>query len=510
MKKIISILLIITTILSLCACTNAGSNTKITIGVMESVSTLDPVKASNLSEKIVADNCFEGLLRLNAEGNVILGGAVRYSVSGDDLTYTFKLNDAAKWYVPSEAKKVLKKVDYNDSVTATDYAFGIERYKNSGKSDFDSISAVEAPDEFTLVIKLSKPDIDILYKLATLPVYPCNEDIYNGLKGKIFSSPEYTPCNGAYFIKESSKPETVLERNNKYSGNLQIFNRFITLYTTGSTESLKSRLTDKTYDLFIAPSTESIDGLTPTATTVSTVWGFSFNMKTEIGANGSIRAILLSSIFPEHVTTPSFASSVARGIIPKSFLVRETAYLNFNPEEITYPYDTEKATKLLIDLDESTIYTVNFAVPAEMKESADILVQAWGNLFGDLFKFNVITFELNEVKSFAEAGNYDLAILPLFPERNTASSILEGICHAPCYATKEDFLKSYDSLPEDDEIAEDLKTAEKYIVENGIFVPLFTESNDIYSVPELSGIYSANGGRTIYLNEGTKTENDKK
>jgi hypothetical protein len=103
-----------------------------------------------------------------------------------------------------------------------------------------------------------------------------------------------------------------------------------------------------------------------------------------------------------------------------------------------------------------------------------------------------------------------LAILPLFPERSTVSSILESICLAPCYATKEDFLKAYDSLPEDDEIAEDLKTAEKYIVENGIFVPLFTESNDIYSVPELSGIYSANGGSTTYLNEGTKTENDKK
>ena len=70
MKKFTSILLIITIILSLCACSSIGSNTKITIGVLEPVSTLDPAKASTLSERIVADNCFEGLLRLNSDGPV--------------------------------------------------------------------------------------------------------------------------------------------------------------------------------------------------------------------------------------------------------------------------------------------------------------------------------------------------------------------------------------------------------------------------------------------------------
>ena len=141
-----------------------------------------------------------------------------------------------------------------------------------------------------------------------------------------------------------------------------------------------------------------------------------------------------------------------------------------------------------------------------MKECADILVQAWENLYGELFSFNVTTFELTDTEAIANGGNYDLAILPLSPEINTASGILKSLCGAPCYATAEDFLKVYDTLPEEETIAEDLKAAERYIVENGIFVPLFTESNDIYSVPELTGICSSNGGYTIYLNEGTKPE----
>lgn len=504
MKKFISILLIITVMVSLCACSNTGSNAKITIGVLEPVTTLDPVNASSLSEKIVANNCFEGLLRLDDDGNITLGGAVRYSVSGDDLTYTFKLNETAQWYIPSQVKKDLRKIDYNTSVTAADYVFGLERYKSSGKADFDNVSVMEATDDYTLVIKLQKPDIDFLHKLATLPLYPCNETIYNGIKDNIFTSAEYTPCNGAYYINVFSKSETILERNKDYSGNLQIFNRYVSLYTTGSKETLKERFLDKTYDLYFAPSTAALEGIEPTARSISTVWGLAFNMNTAEGSNDTIRTMLLSAVSTESITAPSFAFSTAQRIIPDSYLIGDTQYANFNPEALSYPYDTDKGTALLSEISEGTVYTIDFAVPVEMKESADTLVQEWTDLYANVFNFNVTTFEPSETQSVADAGNYDLAILPLFPKTNTAYGVLESLCGAPCYASRESFIKTYDTLPDYDTIAEDFKAAEKYVLENGIFVPLFTESNDIYSTPELTGVYSVNGGQILYLNEGIK------
>lgn len=509
MKKFISILLIITVILSLCACSYTGSNTKITIGVLESVHTLDPVKASSSSEKIVSANCFEGLLRLDEKGNIHLGGAVRYSVSSDSLTYTFKLNESAKYHISSDTKKVLKKVDYTDSVIAKDYIFGIKRYRNENKSGLNNIDTIKATDDFTLVIKLKAPDMDFLYKLATLPIYPCNETIAKTLGSKLFSSASYTPCNGTYYINEYSNSETLLERNSDYSGSVQVSNRFISLYTTGSIETLRKRFEEKTYDLYIAPSTHRLEGSAPTQRNISTVWGLAFNMKSHIGKNDDLRSILLSAVDYQKIDTPLFGVEKAQRIVYGDALIREAKYTDFSPAKLSYTYsiDTGKERlKALTDEIGHTTYTVDFAVPVEMKSSAEAIIEAWNKSYGDAFLITLTTFELTDAHKVASEGKYDIAILPIMSEVNTVSGILTSLGGAPCYADKSKFLKSYNTLPDDKTIAEDFKNAEKYIVESGIFVPLFTASNDTYSVPELTGVYSVDGGEILYLHAGTKPE----
>ncbi len=509
MKRFISLTLIIAVVLSLCACTYTGSNTKITIGVLSPVTTLDPVKATSDSEKIVSANCFEGLLRLDSEGNINLGGAVGYSVSSDNLTYIFKLNTSAKWSIPDDTKKLLKKVDYSDSVTANDYVYGFNRYRSSNKSLLGNVKDVSATDTYTLAVKLEKPDMDFLYKLAVLPIYPCNKKIADALGAKLFSSAGYTPCNGTYYVNKSSKSETLLERNSNYAGSVHIANRFISLYTTGSVETLHDRFNNKAYDLYISPSTDYSEGMSPASRSISTIWGIAFNTKTYVGKNDSLRAILLSAVYRDHIENPYFAVSDAYNIIPDTFLVEETKYKTFKPEKLSYAYDTEKGKALLSSLTEEighTTYTVDFFVPAPMQESAEIMIQLWEKTYGNSFSFTLTTFQLSETQKVSSEGKYDIAILPLTPEINTAHGILESLCGAPCFATGSDFLKVYDTLPEEDVIAEDFKNAEKYIVESGIFVPLFTASNDIYSVSELTGVYSVDGGEILYLHAGTKPE----
>lgn len=509
MKRFISLILTITLVLSLCACTYTGSNTKITIGVLSPVTTLDPVKATSDSEKIVSANCFEGLLRLDSDGNINLGGAVGYSVSSDNLTYIFKLNTSAKWYVPDDTAKALKNTEYSVEVTATDYVYGFKRYMSANKAHLSNVKNVSATDTYTLAVNLEKPDIDFLYKLAVLPLYPCNEKIADALGGKLFSSAGYTPCNGTYYVNESAKSETLLERNTNYSGNVHIANRFISLYTTGSAETVQKRFGNKTYDLYISPSISYTDVVVPTQRYISTVWGLAFNTSTFVGENPALRSILLSSVYRGHIEKPYFALSDTYNIIPDTFLVKESKYKSFGPENLSYVYDPEAGKAMLSVLTDEighTTYTVDFFVPAPMQDSAEIMIQLWEKTYGNAFSFTLTTFELSETETVATEGSYDIAILPLSPEFNTAYGMLESLCGAPCFAEKSDFLKSYDTLPDEKTIAEDFKNAEKYIVEQGIFIPLFTSSNDIYSVSELSGAYAVDGGEILYLHAGTKPE----
>lgn len=522
MKRFISLTLIITIVLSLCACSYTGSNTKITLGVLKGVSTLDPLKASADSEKIVAANCFEGLLRLDSEGNMDLGGATRYSVSNDGLVYTFKLNESACWYIPSDAEKALKKAAYSEKITSCDYAFGIKRFILSGSEDLDNIkgatdlksesatlAGVETPDDHTLIIRLNKPDTDFLYKLAVLPVYPCSEAIYKALGDKYCADPDNAVCNGAYFIKDSSQSETLLERNPDYSGSVQVSNRYISLYTTGSEETLRSRFSDATYDLYVSPSTMILDGCEPSFRCIDSVWGFSFNMNSDIGKNDTLRHILLSAIYYENIPVPDFGVSVAERIIPDNYLIKDSRYIDFSPENLSYTYDIDSGKKKLEELTTAvghTTYTVNISVPVSMEENMKNIIAVWERCYGSSFKFELTAFELSETQRISAEGKYDLAILPIEPERSTALSVIESLSGAPCYLDSEDIVKSYDTAPDDKTIATDIQNTEKYIVEEGIFVPLFHGSYDIYSVPELTGVYSANGGELLYLHGGIKPE----
>lgn len=99
MKKVISAVLVISMIFSLCSCTIGGSDTKLTMGILDEITTLDPLSAKGNGERIISSNCIEGLLRFDAEGNIDLAGATGYTADKNALSYTFKLNQIGRAHV---------------------------------------------------------------------------------------------------------------------------------------------------------------------------------------------------------------------------------------------------------------------------------------------------------------------------------------------------------------------------------------------------------------------------
>ena len=136
------------------------------VPILDEPTSLDPQIADSDAEKMIVLNCYEGLLRVNENGELENGVAQSYSVSDDGLTYTFNLRHNAHWALFSGHKSVLGEKygeDYKNTfditVYAEDFEFAFDRVFDSAiaspyASVFECISSYEAVDRFTFRITL--------------------------------------------------------------------------------------------------------------------------------------------------------------------------------------------------------------------------------------------------------------------------------------------------------------------------------------------------------------------
>ncbi|WP_313758155.1 peptide ABC transporter substrate-binding protein [Tissierella sp.] len=145
---------------------------------------LDPALAQGTHESWVLDHTFEGLMKIDADLNVVPGMAKDYKISDDNLIYTFTLRDDVKW---SNGDPVLAS-DFEfawkralDPELASDYAHqlyyikGGEAY-NTGKGSKDDV-LVKALDEKTLEVTLEAPTAYFLELTAFYTLYPVNQKV---------------------------------------------------------------------------------------------------------------------------------------------------------------------------------------------------------------------------------------------------------------------------------------------------------------------------------------------
>ena len=120
MKKLIAMLLALAMVFALVACGSSTSTgdtaatstaetaeasatadadraTTLNIWMSSEPDHLDPALNSSVDGGCLAVNCFEGLMRYNAEGNLEPACAESYEVSEDGLTYTFTMRDGLMW-----------------------------------------------------------------------------------------------------------------------------------------------------------------------------------------------------------------------------------------------------------------------------------------------------------------------------------------------------------------------------------------------------------------------------
>lgn len=189
---------------------------------------IDPGLVEDVAGAAIVRDLFEGLMNQAPDGTLVPGVATEYSVSDDNLTYTFKLRDNAKW-------------SNGDPVTAGDFVYAWRRASSpelaspyawyielmsiengaaviAGEKPVEELG-VSAPDDHTFVVKLSQPlpyFAQMTTHGTTFPVHQATVEAH----GSDWTKPGNMVSNGAYVLTEHVPNERMVrERNEMYWDN---------------------------------------------------------------------------------------------------------------------------------------------------------------------------------------------------------------------------------------------------------------------------------------------------
>ena len=189
-----------------------GTNYIFKYDIAQNPRTLDPQTATDSASYEIIANMFEGLLRIDNEGNIQNAVAEKYTVSPDGLTYTFELKKDVYWTDGDKFEAQCTAKDFvfafqrlfrpsTKSRTAGDF-FCIKNSKGINKGIITDLSelGVKAEGDFKLIITLETPTPSFPSMLTTAPAMPCNEEYYNSTDGRYGLYADAIASNGAFYM----------------------------------------------------------------------------------------------------------------------------------------------------------------------------------------------------------------------------------------------------------------------------------------------------------------------
>lgn len=271
MKKIIAMLLCLVMMLGLAACAgsseNAGSTTTNSTASSETSTTGDSTDASapsdtsaNTGETADASDLsntliyagegtdtinpildthgelvtivFDGLLKLDGNGKPVPSLAETYAYDEDTLTYTFNLRKDVKWHDGE---------DFNaeDVLFTYDILMHDETIAASTRTNYEDITSIEAPDDYTVVITLGQP-------VAAMETYfVCGIMPKHLLEGEDISTTSFNQApvgTGKYKLESWDMTGGMITfvRNEDYFGKVPSIERLI--YKTVGDETTKATM----------------------------------------------------------------------------------------------------------------------------------------------------------------------------------------------------------------------------------------------------------------------------
>lgn len=538
LKKLVSLFLAIVAVISLCAC--GGDSSDVLILPIESdPMCLDPQVADSKEAKLMIANCFEGLVRLDKDYKIIPGVAESWEISKDGLTYTFNLRKDTHWKLLNSFEDVLPegyKDTYRTQVIAADFVYGISRALdpatqagdaeklfsiknasavNSGKQPTSALG-ITAKDDLTLVITLERADPDFL-RILTLPVaMPCHEDFFKATHAKYCLDLKYTFCNGPFYLSRWAEDNTLsMYKNDEYKGNVKVNPDELYFYVNTEESSVVKKIRQRTYDCaFISEAAKnelSDSDKISNYSIQNTVYGLCFNCTDSVLSNEDMRRAL-AMVTKTAELTANYDNSFTKGIVPDCVRYGENSYREAAGNVNGIAYNEQQALTLwkkgLKKLDISTAEVIVTCT----EENAHLMqqtVQNWQRVFSTSILAKVEVKTADQISTMIYNTSYQV----LYHKISTDSSTVTDTLKKFTSDSSSNFFgfadKNYDSIVNSVISAysgaaklSGCTSAEKYILDKAVFLPMLGGSSYAVVNKGVDGLYFSPAFESVCLISG--------
>lgn len=537
-KKLVSLFLAIVAVISLCAC--GGDSSDVLILPIESdPMCLDPQVADSKEAKLMIANCFEGLVRLDKDYKIIPGVAESWEISKDGLTYTFNLRKDTHWKLLNSFEDVLPegyKDTYRTQVIAADFVYGISRALdpatqagdaeklfsiknasavNSGKQPTSALG-ITAKDDLTLVITLERADPDFL-RILTLPVaMPCHEDFFKATHAKYCLDLKYTFCNGPFYLSRWAEDNTLsMYKNDEYRGSVKVNPDELYFYVNTEESSVVKKIRQRTYDCaFISEAAKnelSDSDKISNYSIQNTVYGLCFNCTDSVLSNEDMRRAL-AMVTKTAELTANYDNSFTKGIVPDCVRYGENSYREAAGNVSGIAYNEQQALTLwkkgLKKLDISTAEVIVTCT----EENAHLMqqtVQNWQRVFSTSILAKVEVKTADQISTMIYNTSYQV----LYHKISTDSSTVTDTLKKFTSDSSSNFFgfadKNYDSIVNSVISAysgaaklSGCISAEKYILDKAVFLPMLGGSSYAVVNKDVDGLYFSPAFESVCLISG--------
>ncbi|MBE6741546.1 MAG: peptide ABC transporter substrate-binding protein [Ruminococcaceae bacterium] len=518
------------------------------------VNSYDPQVASTSDEYLIIENTFEGLIRIDDEGNIQSGCAESWNISDDGLTYTFKIRKGLKWdinvekYTQGDNKGKFKDsrlemlgYEFNPDITAADFVFALQRAVspetkcplfsslssienaieiNSGKKKRDTLG-VKAVDTYTLEIRLKSPDEAFMEALTSAAAMPCNEEFFNATKGRYGLSTTYTLFNGQFYVNQILESSYLLKKNDYYTGEFPAKAGELTLKipTDEDKDKTVERIANGYYDAAYISFKESEqlandDSLTFTPYNDTTL-AFVFNTNGEIFQSKTMRQAFCLGFSRDGENLKDY-------FVPALNLVPSSSKIGANNASKAMgttikKQNQEKSCELFkkaVDVLAVNEITVTVLTTPEYEECVKFLIQGIQSGIGAqtrnnkgeaiTFTLKVKTLESSEMKTAMAKGEYDMAFVEYKATNDSAIFFLHNSFSGKSGFDSDKLDKELENAEKADTLnkkAEHIKQAESIIIESYSVCPVIWETNYFAQAKGVSSVqFHAGTGRVSFIN----------
>lgn len=505
-RKIFTVLLAVImmcTLLTACE-EDDGSGYTFRANLESNPQNLDPQLAEDRESKAVIANMMSGLVKKNADGAIVPDAAESYTISDDELTYTFELKKNITWECVNGFKANMKADDFvfafrrifDPEALYSPYVEEFACIKNAyavakGEKDKSALG-VKATSDHTLQIELEYPYFGFIDLLTTTAAMPCNELFFQSTKGRYGLAAETTASNGAFYLKEWNYDpywdnNYIIMRRNKSNSAVDMvypysINYFITRDSSADADSFKMG----DIDCFVLDSYDKKllkNGISEQYNTKN--YGLVFNTSSKYFSNKNLRTALAASFSREiYAGMLENGLTTAYGIVPDAVTVMGKSYRNLIPDTSMDMYNVKMAQELWqSELESQEIVSVDgikITVP-ESFAGADYLkyiTEQWQQNLDFYCGIEVVSQKEYEMK--ISEGTFEILLTEIAPHSGEPSEFIDFFCDEKNDITKGALKGSAYGYIYGIERAESLSkaitlytNAEKSIVDSALYIPLF-------------------------------------